>query len=67
MDPETLAERLARIETKLDQVLRMVPEHEQRIDELESWKLRAMMCVSIAAAVWGPVCALAVQHLSRRF
>lgn len=67
MNPEEIADRLARIETKLDEALTKVADHAYRLDGVETWKIQACAIISLFAMIWGPVCAVAVQWLSRRF
>lgn len=49
---EEILQRLARIETKLDQSLATGVDHEKRIREVEHWKAR-VVGIYLAASVFG--------------
>jgi ribosomal 50S subunit-associated protein YjgA (DUF615 family) len=58
---ETIRERLARIEEKLDTVLSRCPRSEARLAALESWRAKAIGVLAVLALLW-PVAVRAVQQ-----
>ena len=58
---ETIRERLARIEEKVDTLLAACPAREQRLRSLETWRAKAVAVLALLALLWP----MAVQAFQR--